>query len=103
MKRINKIASNIRSLLFWQILSWSLIAAASFAQEGRPFFRNFTAEEYQAHNRNFDVVCDSLGIVYFANFEGVIYYNGVKWQKLLTPGISRITHLMVDKKGAIAL
>lgn len=101
MKRINKIASNIRSLLFWQILSWSLIAAASFAQEGRPFFRNFTAEEYQAHNRNFDVVCDSLGIVYFANFEGVIYYNGVKWQKLLTPGISRITHLMVDKKGAI--
>ena len=36
-----------------------------------------------------------------ANFEGLIYYNGAKWQKLLTPGISRITHLTLDKNGEI--
>ena len=63
------------------------------AQNGYSFFRNFSAEDYQGHNRNFDIACDTSGVLYVANFEGLIYYNGAKWQKLLTPGISRITHL----------
>ena len=71
------------------------------AQEGLPFFRNFTVQEYNAHNRNSDVVCDSLGIVYFANFEGVIYYNGAEWNKILTPGISRITRLHIDARNQV--
>ena len=35
------------------------------SQEGIPFFVNYPASVYQAHNRNFDVVCDSCGNVYF--------------------------------------
>ena len=73
----------------------------AFSQEGMPFFRNYTAQEYQAHNRNFDVVCDSSGVVYFANFEGIIYYNGAEWHKILTPGISRITRLHIDRRNRI--
>lgn len=42
------------------------------SQEGIPFFVNYPASVYQAHNRNFDVVCDSCGNVYFANFEGIL-------------------------------
>ena len=30
------------------------------SQEGIPFFVNYPASVYQAHNRNFDVVCDSF-------------------------------------------
>lgn len=71
------------------------------AQNGYPFFRNFSADEYHAHNRNFDIACDSLGVIYVANFEGLIYFNGVGWQKLLTPGISRITHLLLDHEGSV--
>ncbi len=71
------------------------------AQNGYSFFRNFSVEDYQGHNRNFDIACDTSGVVYVANFEGLIYYNGAKWQKLLTPGISRITHLTLDKNGEI--
>ena len=43
------------------------------SQEGIPFFVNYPASVYQAHNRNFDVVCDSCGNVYFANFEGILH------------------------------
>ena len=71
------------------------------AQEGLPFFRNFTVQEYNAHNRNADVVCDSSGVVYFANFEGIIYYNGAEWNKILTPGISRITRLHIDTRDQV--
>ena len=28
------------------------------AYMGVPFFRNYSAGEYNAHNRNFDVLCD---------------------------------------------
>ena len=45
------------------------------SQEGIPFFVNYPASVYQAHNRNFDVVCDSCGNVYFANFEGILHYD----------------------------
>ena len=72
-----------------------------FAQSGLPFFVNYTAKEYEAHNRNFDVVCDSAGIAYFANFEGIIYYNGARWGKILTPGISRVTRLYVDRHNQL--
>ncbi|MGM9758740.1 MAG: ATP-binding protein [Parabacteroides sp.] len=71
------------------------------AQLGIPFFQNYSAEEYDAHNRNFDVVCDANGVVYFANFAGVVYYNGHSWHKLMTPDISRITRLYVDPQDRV--
>ena len=41
------------------------------ANKGLPYLRNFPATEYNAHNRNYDVVCDKYGNVFFANFEGL--------------------------------
>ena len=58
----------VRIILLWQCVCWTLQA-----QRGIPFFVNYEAEAYDAHNRNFDVVCDSKGNAYFANFEGVLY------------------------------
>ena len=78
-----------------------VVCSGLFAQNGIPFMRNFTSEEYGAHNRNFDVVCDSASTPYFANFEGIIYFNGAQWDKILTPGISRITQLYKDREGRI--
>ena len=68
---------------------------------GVPFFKNYTAHEYKGHNRNFDVLCDSMGHVFFANFEGLLAFNQVEWQIIHTPGISRITDLSKDKEGKI--
>ena len=60
----------MRKLLLLLItLHISLIT--SFAQ-GIPFLRNFSATEYQAHNRNFDITTDDKGFVYVANFEGLL-------------------------------
>ena len=81
----------VRIMLLWQCVCWTLQA-----QRGIPFFVNYEAEAYDAHNRNFDVVCDSKGNAYFANFEGVLYYNGDRWNILRTPEMTRITRLYVD-------
>lgn len=75
--------------------------AWGFAQKGIPFFKNFNSTQYEAHNRNFDILCDDFGRVYVANFEGVLYYDQSKWNKIHTPGISRITVLYKDKQQRI--
>lgn len=88
-------------------LAFVLLILSSFGAEkgkslnGRPFFRNFTAAEYDGHNRNFDVECDSTGKVFIANFEGLMIWNGVSWQMIHTPGISRITSLLNSGDGRL--
>lgn len=77
---------------------WSLV---SFANQGVPFFVNFTSAEYNAHNRNFDVICDNYGSVYIANFEGILYYDQSTWRVIHTPGISRITVFYKDSSSRI--
>lgn len=68
---------------------------------GVPFLRNFTAEDYNAHSRNYDVVCDSHGTVYVANFEGLLYYDGATWRKIHTTDINRITRVARDGQDRI--
>ena len=71
------------------------------ASEGIPFFRNYSSAEYGGHNRNFDVVAGKDGMIYFANFEGVLSFDNSTWRMIYTPGYSRITRLLVDSKGTL--
>ena len=79
-------------------LGW---AVGALAQNGMPFIRNFMADEYHAHNRNFDIVAGDNGMLYVANFEGLLYYDNAEWRILHTPGITRITDIFKDSDGTI--
>ena len=71
------------------------------AYMGIPFFRNYSASQYNAHNRNFDVLCDGEGHVFFANFEGLLVYDHVAWRIVHTPDISRVVSLDKAEDGTI--
>lgn len=66
-----------------------------------PFLRNYSALDYKAHSRNFDVLCCKDGRVLVANFEGLLMFDGARWQIIHSPAISRITKLYSDSKGTI--
>ena len=89
------------------IIAVSLFTVRAVAQAGAdadmgiPFFENFTAGQYHAHNRNFDVACDDKGYVYFANFEGLLVYDNVEWRILHTPDISRVLSVSVENDGKV--
>ena len=68
---------------------------------GVPFFRNYSATQYNAHNRNFDVLCDGEGHTFFANFEGLLVYDNVEWRIVHTPDISRVVSLHLDEDGKV--
>ena len=86
-----------RALLYGMMLLWSCVAAA----QGIPFIKNYTPDDYHAHNRNFDLVTTDDGSVFIANFEGLLYYNNVEWHMIHTPGITRVTVIYQDKNKDI--
>ena len=76
-------------------------AAQDGAHMGVPFFRNYSASQYNAHNRNFDVLCDGEGHTFFANFEGLLVYDNVEWRIIHTPDISRVVSVSRDQDGNV--
>ncbi|MGZ3756572.1 MAG: triple tyrosine motif-containing protein [Mucilaginibacter sp.] len=46
---------------------------------GLPQINNFTNVDYKGGNQNWDIQQDKLGIMYFANNEGLLTYNGQNW------------------------
>jgi signal transduction histidine kinase/ligand-binding sensor domain-containing protein len=66
-----------------------------------PFMQNYSAADYQAHNRNFDIVATDDGMVFVANFEGLLYYDKAEWRVIHTPQITRVTALCRDARGTV--
>lgn len=85
------------------ILLLEIAITSLYAEEGVPFHRNYTTAEYGGHNRNFDVVAGEKGMMFFANFEGLLCYDQARWRIIRTPGYSRITCLMKDSRGTVWL
>ena len=93
IKRICKRAVLTVLLLFSAVVNslLSTVNSQLLHAQGLPLIRNFTAEEYGGHNRNFDIEIGKDGTVYVANFAGVLYYDRAQWRMLYTPGINRVT------------
>ena len=78
-----------------------LLCCQSAEAQGIPYFRNYAATEYSAHNQNFDIAVSDDGTVFAANFEGLLYYDNARWRIIHTPGITRITVLYRDSRGRL--
>ena len=100
---LRKIVMNTHSLLRGRkFRAWLVIIISHFsfliphlpqqaAAQGLPLIRNYTAVEYGAHNRNFDIEIGEDGTVFVANFEGLLYYDRAQWRMIHTPENLRVT------------
>jgi serine phosphatase RsbU (regulator of sigma subunit)/ligand-binding sensor domain-containing protein len=67
----------------------------------QPLITNFTPKEYRSHAQNLGVMQDPRGIMYFANINGILEYDGVNWQSF-SPKVSSLTFsLAMDPSGRI--
>ena len=83
------------------LIALLLRVAVALSAQGVPFFKNYPPDKYGAHNINFDIKTDNHGIVYVANFEGVLYYDHASWRILHTSGLTRVTVVYHDKNDVI--
>ncbi len=67
----------------------------SFSQELPPF-KNFYPSDYAAGNQNWMITQDDEGVLYFANSEGLLSYNGSQWDLYKTPNGSIMRSVKFD-------
>lgn len=70
-------------------------------KKGLPFIKNFTPIEYNGEGDNFDIIQDERGVMYFANFTGILEFDGTNWRTILTNNINRVKTLTINKNGKI--
>ena len=76
----------------------------SNGQQGEFFTRNFSYKDYQAGISNWHVEQDARGIIYIANLNGLLEYDGVNWNLIQEPnggfvpsiGISASNHIYLS-------
>ena len=87
---------------FATLIIYLLLTLPTWAQ-GIPYFLNITAQEYNAHNFNFDIISAPNGFTFVANFEGLLYYDNATWRIIHTPNLSRVTVVYLDHNNTVWL
>ncbi|MFN6943547.1 MAG: triple tyrosine motif-containing protein [Cytophagaceae bacterium] len=87
------------SVLF--VLVFTFIASFLFAQEGIPLTKKYSVENYHAGIENWDAVQDINGIMYFANSEGILEFDGVHWRLIRTTSGTKIRSLEISQNDTI--
>lgn len=77
----------------------ALHAQTTVKEIGLPHITNFTSKQYKAHNQNWCIVQDSLGLIYIGNNAGLLIFDGLDFDLVLFE--SMIYSLSVDEKGNI--
>lgn len=66
-----------------------------------PRLTNFSGLDFKANEQFYDMVEGEDGILYFGNNDGVLIYDGERWQKIVLPNNSAATSLVKSNKGDI--
>ncbi len=73
-----------------------------YSQEnGKPFVQNYSPKEYRGHTQNWDIVQDSRGIIYIANGDGILEYDGSNFRLIQLPQKKGGRSLDIDNQGIV--
>lgn len=96
--------SLIRFFTVFLFLLPALVTAqnAPVFEIGKRFTSVYTRQQFPAGNQNWGSVQDSTGIVYFANNDGVLSFDGHFWNLIpVTEDSSVVRSLAIDQNGTI--
>jgi hypothetical protein len=95
------LSNRVRAVLTVALLFSSLFLPEVQGQAGDFFVHNYHPEEYKGSPQVFMSTEDDDGLVYFASNEGVLIFDGSRWQQITLPNRSRINHLASLDPGRI--
>ncbi|MBW8682825.1 ligand-binding sensor domain-containing protein [Chitinophaga rhizophila] len=90
---------NKLSLLVLSILWTTIIHAQQII--GLPPIVNYTRQQYPGGGQTWDLDMDKNGMLYFANNEGLMTFNGHSWNLLPVPNHTRLRAVKTDRDGRI--
>jgi serine phosphatase RsbU (regulator of sigma subunit)/ligand-binding sensor domain-containing protein len=83
------------------IIAVSLLPQYLIAQRGIPEVHNIGPNEYGGVFQNWDAQQDNRGVMYFANGQGILEYNGEKWRRFHTKDRTTVLSMGKDQQGRI--
>lgn len=87
-------------------MSWVFL----YAQSSNTFFKqplsipqitHFTTKDFKADPQFWAMCKDSTGVRYFGNNDGVLVYDGERWQKVVLPNSSSVRSLVYTSQGTV--
>ena len=86
--------------LFFLFAGWSLIVSAQNTI-GLPQIINYSKSDFQGGAQTWDIKQDSRGMMYFANNEGMLTYDGSHWKVYPLPNRTIVRVLAIDDNDRI--
>lgn len=90
----------MRILLFALSLLWAAVTQAR-QLIGAPSVLHFSKQQYSGGGQTWDAAMDARGILYFANNEGLLTFNGHGWKMLPVPNHTRLRSVRTGGNGRI--
>jgi ligand-binding sensor domain-containing protein/DNA-binding CsgD family transcriptional regulator len=87
--------------LFFGLLTCIAQNASSEINLGRKAIFNFAKSEYKAATQSWDIAEDKRGMLYFANNDGLLEYNGRDWQLYKVDNQTIVRSVAIDDQGRI--
>jgi serine phosphatase RsbU (regulator of sigma subunit) len=92
----------LKYTLFVFILLLLLQPAITYAYiDGGTFIKNYSEKNYNAHAQNSYIVQDKKGIIFFANNDCVLNFDGINWESTYLPNIAHVFAVAVSDKGTL--
>ncbi|RYF22097.1 MAG: transcriptional regulator, partial [Flavobacteriales bacterium] len=87
----------------FMLFFWVLTSVFLYAQDpiGLPQVSSYTSTVYKAGTQNWGIAQDRNGVLYFANNEGMLTFNGAYWKLHVTPNKTNVRSVKIDKTGRI--
>ncbi len=76
-------------------------AAGGSSEVGRPLIRHYSPADYNADAQNWAIVQDKRGLLYFANSNGILQFDGATWRLIRFPNRGTGRSVAIDGDGRI--
>jgi ligand-binding sensor domain-containing protein/DNA-binding CsgD family transcriptional regulator len=89
-------------MVVW-LTAWGLAASPAQAQNtvGIPDIVNYTKDVYSAGTQNRGIVQDKSGVVYFANYDGLLSFDGTYWKNYPLPNKTVVRSVAIGRDNRI--
>lgn len=84
-------------------LALTLLCATTIrGAQFKPMATNYTSRQFKANNQNWDCDQDSEGVMYFGNNDGLLIFDGSRWECYPVPGHYIVRSVFVDSDKVYA-
>ncbi len=102
---MNYTANTVLLCFFWVIPGLAQNTAQQaddrWREAGLPYIQTYLAKDYEGEQQNWHLTQDHRGVMYFANHDCILEYDGVSWRKIYAGVKMPIKSLKHDADGRI--